>query len=73
MFSLADICDQCEAMRSRVIFRVIFSGHWAFMNSYSEQTGRLVALLLIAGSGIVAIAKGMSLSLLAIRLQRDFG
>ena len=43
------------------------------MNSYSEQTGRLVALLLIAGSGIVAIAKGMSLSFLAIRLQRDFG
>lgn len=43
------------------------------MNSYSEQTGRMIALLLIAGSGVVAVAKGMSLSFLAIRLQQDFG
>lgn len=43
------------------------------MNSYSEQTGRMIALLLIAGSGVVAVAKGMSLAFLAIRLQQDFG
>lgn len=43
------------------------------MNAFSERTGRLVALLLIAGSGVVTIAKGMSLTFLAIRLQRDFG
>ncbi len=43
------------------------------MNSYSEKTGRMIALLLIAGSGVVAVAKGMSLSFLAIRLQQDFG
>lgn len=43
------------------------------MNAYSEKTGRLVALLLIAGSGVVTIAKGMSLTFLAIRLQADFG
>ncbi|OOG68392.1 MFS transporter [Sinorhizobium sp. A49] len=43
------------------------------MNSYSERAGRLIALLLIAGSGVVTIAKGMSLTFLAIRLQKDFG
>ncbi|MCY1317288.1 Multidrug resistance protein MdtH [compost metagenome] len=43
------------------------------MNAYSEKAGRRVALLLIAGSGVVTIAKGMSLTFLAIRLQRDFG
>ncbi|MBK5565780.1 MFS transporter [Ensifer sp. SSB1] len=43
------------------------------MNAYSERAGRRVALLLIAGSGVVTIAKGMSLTFLAIRLQRDFG
>jgi MFS family permease len=43
------------------------------MNAYSENAGRHVALLLIAGSGVVTIAKGMSLTFLAIRLQRDFG
>ncbi|NVD37501.1 MFS transporter [Ensifer sp. HO-A22] len=43
------------------------------MNAYSERTGRLIALLLIAGSGVVTIAKGMSLTFLAIRLQKDFG
>ncbi|HEV7305413.1 MFS transporter [Ensifer sp.] len=43
------------------------------MTAYSENAGRLVALLLIAGSGVVTIAKGMSLTFLAIRLQADFG
>lgn len=43
------------------------------MNAYSERAGRLIALLLIAGSGVVTIAKGMSLTFLAIRLQKDFG
>ncbi|WP_210335837.1 MFS transporter [Ensifer sp. ENS09] len=43
------------------------------MTAYSEKAGRFVALLLIAGSGLVTIAKGMSLTFLAIRLQRDFG
>ncbi|OCO98367.1 MULTISPECIES: MFS transporter [unclassified Ensifer] len=43
------------------------------MNAYSENAGRRIALLLIAGSGVVTIAKGMSLTFLAIRLQSDFG
>lgn len=43
------------------------------MNAYSERAGRLIALLLIGGSGVVTIAKGMSLTFLAIRLQKDFG
>ncbi|HEV7320908.1 MAG TPA: MFS transporter [Ensifer sp.] len=43
------------------------------MNAYSENAGRRVALLLIAGSGVVTIAKGMSLTFLALRLQADFG
>ncbi|MEI2299926.1 MFS transporter [Ensifer sp. MJa1] len=43
------------------------------MNAYSQKAGRLVALLLIAGSGVVTIAKGMSLTFLALRLQADFG
>ncbi|WP_312360377.1 MFS transporter [Ensifer sp.] len=43
------------------------------MTAYSERSGRLIALLLIGGSGVVTIAKGMSLTFLAIRLQKDFG
>ena len=47
---------------------------WAeFMTGYSERAGRRIALLLIAGSGFATIAKGMSLTFIAIRLQRDFG
>lgn len=43
------------------------------MSGYSERVGRYIALLLIIGSGFVTIAKGMSLTFLAIRLQQDFG
>lgn len=43
------------------------------MRAYGEKTGQAIVLLLIAGSGMVAIARGMSLTFLAIRLQQDFG
>jgi MFS family permease len=43
------------------------------MSVYSERAGRRITLMLIAGSGFVTIAKGMSLTFIAIRLQRDFG
>jgi len=43
------------------------------VSEYPERTGRLIAYLLIAGSGVVTLAKGMSLAFLAVRLQRDFG
>lgn len=43
------------------------------MSEYPERTGRLIAYMLIAGAGIVTLAKGMSLAFLAVRLQRDFG
>lgn len=42
------------------------------LSAYGEKTGRAIVLLLIAGSGMVAIARGMSLTFLAIRLQQDF-
>lgn len=43
------------------------------MRAYGEKTGQTIVLLLIAGSGMVALVKGMSLTFLAIRLQQDFG
>ncbi len=43
------------------------------MSEYPELTGRLIAYLMIAGSGMVTLAKGMSLAFVAVRLQRDFG
>jgi MFS family permease len=43
------------------------------MSRYTERTGRLIVFLMIAGSGLATVAKGMSLTFLAIRLQRDFG
>lgn len=43
------------------------------MRAYGEKTGQAIVLLLIAGSGMVAIARGMSLTFLAIRLQGEFG
>ncbi|WP_378943399.1 MFS transporter [Mesorhizobium sp. ANAO-SY3R2] len=43
------------------------------MRAYGEKTGQAIVLLLIAGSGMVAIARGMTLTFLAIRLQQDFG
>jgi ABC-type multidrug transport system ATPase subunit len=43
------------------------------LRAYGEKTGQAIVLLLIAGSGVVAIARGMSLTFLAIRLQQDFG
>jgi MFS family permease len=43
------------------------------MTGYSERAGRLIVHLLIVGSGFATVAKGMSLTFIAIRLQRDFG
>ncbi|WP_269931613.1 MFS transporter [Aminobacter sp. HY435] len=43
------------------------------MRALGAKTGQAIVLLLIAGSGMVAIARGMSLTFLAIRLQGDFG
>ncbi|MBF9234305.1 MFS transporter [Microvirga alba] len=43
------------------------------MTSYSERTGRLIAWLLITGAGITAVARGMSLTFLALKLQQEFG
>lgn len=43
------------------------------MRAYGAKTGQAIVLLLIAGSGMVAIARGMSLTFLAIRLQGEFG
>ncbi|MBB6466163.1 MFS family permease [Aminobacter lissarensis] len=43
------------------------------MRPFGDKTGQTIVLLLIAGSGMVAIARGMSLTFLAIRLQGDFG
>ena len=43
------------------------------MRIQGERLGQTIVLLLIAGSGMVAIARGMSLTFLAIRLQQDFG
>jgi len=43
------------------------------VRAFGDKTGQTIVLLLIAGSGMVAIARGMSLTFLAIRLQGDFG
>lgn len=43
------------------------------MRVQGERLGQTIVLLLIAGSGAVAIARGMTLTFLAIRLQKDFG
>ncbi|MCX8569443.1 MFS transporter [Aminobacter sp. MET-1] len=43
------------------------------LRAFGEKTGQTIVLLLIAGSGMVAIARGMTLTFLAIRLQQDFG
>ena len=43
------------------------------LRAFGEKTGQAIVLLLIAGSGMVAIARGMTLTFLAIRLQQDFG
>lgn len=43
------------------------------MRPFGDKIGQTIVLLLIAGSGMVAIARGMSLTFLAIRLQGDFG
>lgn len=50
------------------------SNHWGMsLRAFGERTGQAIVLLLIAGSGMVAIARGMTLTFLAIRLQQDFG
>jgi len=43
------------------------------LRAFGDRTGQTIVLLLIAGSGMVAIARGMTLTFLAIRLQQDFG
>ncbi|NIX76301.1 MFS transporter [Microvirga terricola] len=43
------------------------------MAIYDERTGRTVALLLIAGSGITSLARSMTLTFMALKLQREFG
>lgn len=43
------------------------------LRAQGEKLGQTIVLLLIAGAGALAIARGMTLTFLAIRLQRDFG